>query len=182
MRYLGLGTLMIILHVFIYPGMAGATKTLLKVGDPAPDFELKDDTGTLRSLKEFRGKKVVVYFYPKDDTPGCTKEACNFRDNYDLYEENHIVVIGINYDSPESHRKFKEKYNLPFILLTDADKQVAKAYGAYGGVMKFFVPRRMTFLIDEQGKIVHIFEKVDVTNHARDVLKAFGIQIESDSR
>ncbi len=158
---------------------AGENRPPLKIGDPAPAFQLRDDEGKWRSLEEFRGKKVVLYFYPKNDTPGCTKEACNFRDNYELYRKHDIEVIGISYDSPESHRRFKEKYQLPFILLSDSHKQVAKAYGAYGGVMKFFMPRRMTFLIDEEGNIVHVFEKVDVSTHALEVLKAFGINPEN---
>ena len=116
---------------------------------------------------------MVIYFYPKDDTPGCTKEACGFRDNYGLFEKNGIVVLGISYDSPESHQKFKEKYNLPFILLSDETKNVAKAYGAYEGITKFMWPKRITFLIDETGKILHVFEKVTVTEHAQDVLNAF---------
>ena len=97
----------------------GGNKFTIKVGDKAPDFQLIDDSGTERTLTEFKGKKVVVYFYPKNDTPGCTKQACSFRDNYGIYEEKGIIVIGISYDSPESHKKFKQKYNLPFILLSD---------------------------------------------------------------
>jgi len=142
----------------------------LKIGDKAPDFKLKDDSGQSRTLAEFYGKKVVLYFYPKDDTPGCTKEACSFRDNYNAFEENGIVVLGISYDSPESHKNFKQKYNLPFILLSDETKKVAKAYGAYGGLTKVFFPKRITFLINEEGIICHIFEKVTVTEHAGEVL------------
>lgn len=144
-------------------------KSVLKVGDNAPDFKLMDDAGNLRSLSEFKGKKVVVYFYPKDDTPGCTKEACSFRDSYDIFSETGIIVLGISYDDPESHKKFKEKYNLPFILLSDEKKETAKAYGAY----QMIVAKRMTFLIDETGKIVNIFDKVSVTEHAHEVLEAF---------
>ena len=146
------------------------SKMKLKVGDKAPDFKLKDDTGTTRTLSEFKGDDVVLYFYPKNDTPGCTKEACGFRDNYQGYVDNEITVLGISFDSVESHKKFKEKYNLPFILLSDEKKEVAKAYGAVGGLFSMF-PKRITFLIDENGKISHIYDKVAVTEHAEEILE-----------
>ncbi|KXK32744.1 MAG: alkyl hydroperoxide reductase [Candidatus Brocadia sinica] len=145
----------------------------VKVGDPAPDFQVKDDTGKMRTLSEFRGKKVALYFYPKDNTPGCTKEACSFRDGYSALQEAGIVILGVSFDSPESHRKFKEKQNLPFILLSDGKKEVAEAYGASGGLLGSLMAKRYTYLIDEYGKIVHIFKKVDVKNHAQEVLQAF---------
>ncbi len=160
----------------LVPMLAFAGENGVAVGDTAPDFTLADQDGKPRSLSEFRGKKVVLYFYPKDDTPGCTKEACNFRDNIDLYEKHDIVVLGVSYDSPESHKKFAEKYHLPFILLADTTKAVAKQYGAYRGLTRFLFPKRMTFLIDETGTVIHIFEQVDVSNHAREVLQAFGIE------
>ncbi|MBN2012102.1 peroxiredoxin [candidate division KSB1 bacterium] len=167
---------LIILIVVI--GLAVAATTMrakeessVKVGDKAPDFKLTDDTGKVRSLSEFNGQKVALYFYPKDDTPGCTKEACSFRDDHDIYAKHGIVVIGVSYDSPESHKKFKEKYNLPFILVSDKDKSLSKTYGAYGK----FVAKRYTYLIDETGKVIHVFKDVDVTAHANDVLNAFGI-------
>ncbi len=159
------------------PFGAMAQEVPVNVGDVAPNFELLDQHRQLRSLEEFRGQKVVVYFYPKDDTPGCTKEACNFRDNYDQFQQHGIVVLGISYDSPESHKEFAEKYQLPFILLADTAKTVAKLYGAYSGVTRWFFPKRMTFLIDEDGKVIHIFRNVDVTAHAREVLEAFGITL-----
>jgi len=145
----------------------------LKIGDPAPSFRLKDETGQWRELSEFKGKKIALYFYPKDNTPGCTSQACSFRDGYDTLQAAGIVVLGISYDSPESHRQFKEKHRLPFPLLSDEDKQVARAYGAYGGLLKFLMPRRYTYLIDEEGRIVHIFKKVDVNRQAEEVLDAF---------
>lgn len=145
----------------------------IKVGSVAPDFQLKDDAGTVHSLAEFRGKKVVLYFYPKDNTPGCTKEACSFRDGYKELQDAGIVIVGISFDSPESHKKFRDKYKLPFLLLCDEKKEMAKAYGATGGVLGSLMPKRYTYLINEEGRIVHIFEKVDVKNHAEDVLKAF---------
>lgn len=147
-------------------------KRELKVGDKAPDFSLKDDSGKVRTLSDFEGKRVVVYFYPKNDTPGCTKEACSFRDNYDMFAKEDIVVLGISYDSVESHQKFKEKYNLPFILLSDEKKEVAKLYNASGGLMNLFA-KRMTYMLDEQGKIIHIFENVAVTEHADDVMQVY---------
>lgn len=143
------------------------------IGQKAPDFTLPDENGDMRSLSEFRGKKVVLYFYPKDDTPGCTKEACSFRDNYDLFAKNGIVVIGISYDSPESHKKFKEKYHLPFILLSDKNKKIAKLYNANKGFTGRMFANRKTYLIDENGVIIHEFKKVNVTQHAREVLDIF---------
>lgn len=145
----------------------------VKVGDPAPDFQVKDDTGKMRTLNEFRGKKLVLYFYPKDNTPGCTKEACSFRDGYNALQESGIVVLGVSFDSSESHQKFKDKYKLPFILLSDEKKEVAEAYGASGGLLGSFTAKRYTYLIDENGKIVHVFTKVDVKNHAEEVMQAF---------
>ena len=145
----------------------------VKIGDPAPDFQVKDDAGAIRTLAEFRGKKVVLYFYPKDDTPGCTKEACSFRDGYSTLQDAGIVILGVSFDSPEAHRKFKEKYKLPFALLSDEKKEVAEAYGASGGLLGSLMAKRYTYLIDEDGKIVHIFKKVDVKNHAEEVLQAF---------
>lgn len=142
----------------------------------APAFKLKDETDNWVSLKDFLGKKVVLYFYPKDDSPGCTKEACSFRDNTDIYKQNNVVVLGISYDSPESHAEFKEKYELPFILLSDTNHEVAKAYGADQGLMGKFVADRKTFLINEQGKIIHVFESIDVTNHAIEILKQLGLR------
>lgn len=148
------------------------------VGKKAPNFTLLDDQGKERTLQEFAGKKIVLYFYPKDDTPGCTKEACSFRDNISLYSNNDIIVLGISYDSPESHKKFKEKYNLPFILLSDSEKKVAELYHANHGISGKFVANRVTYLIDEEGIIVDYFENVDVSTHALDVLKKFGIKSE----
>ncbi|MCS7228582.1 MAG: thioredoxin-dependent thiol peroxidase [Candidatus Kryptonium sp.] len=147
----------------------------LKIGQKAPDFTLPSDTGEKISLKDFRGKKVVLYFYPKDDTPGCTKEACSFRDNINLILERGAVVIGVSADSVDSHKKFKEKYNLNFPLLSDEKHKVLEKYGVwkekslYG--KKFMGIERTTFIIDEQGKIAHIFRKVKVDGHTEEVLK-----------
>jgi peroxiredoxin Q/BCP len=145
--------------------------TQLKVGDAAPDFSLLDEHGLPVSLKDFRGKKVVVlYFYPKDFTSGCTAEACSFRDNYKPYQDKEAVVIGISLDSVESHAKFSEKYNLPFAILSDKSKEVAKTYGVLG--IGGFLAKRITFIINKDGKITHIFPKVDVKQHSEEVLKA----------
>jgi peroxiredoxin Q/BCP len=145
--------------------------TQLKVGDTAPDFSLLDEHGLPVSLKDFRGKKVVVlYFYPKDFTSGCTAEACSFRDNYKPYQDKGAVVIGISLDSVESHAKFSEKYNLPFAILSDKSKEVAKTYGVLG--IGGFLAKRVTFIINKDGKITHIFPKVDVKQHSEEVLKA----------
>jgi len=143
----------------------------LKVGDTAPNFTLSDERGLPVSLKDYLGKKVVVlYFYPKDFTSGCTAEACSFRDNYKLYQSKGAVVIGVSLDSVESHSKFSEKYNLPFAILSDRNKEVAKAYGVLG--LGGFLTKRVTFIINKNGKITHIFPKVDVRHHSEEVLKA----------
>jgi thioredoxin-dependent peroxiredoxin len=155
------------------------TARSLKAGDAAPDFSLPDENGKVRTLQEFRGKKVVLYFYPKDETPDCTKEACSIRDGFKELESQGIIVLGVSFDSVKSHKKFKEHHKLPFILLSDSNKSVAKRYHAVGNFLFFFtapIPSRMTFLIDEQGKIVHIMEKVDVKNHASQILKGFGLK------
>jgi len=143
----------------------------LKVGDKAPDFSLQDERGLPISLKDYLGSKVVVlYFYPKDFTLGCTTEACSFRDNYKLYQDKGAAVIGISLDSVESHSKFSEKYKLPFSILSDKSKEVAKAYGVLG--LGGFLAKRVTFIINKEGKITHIFPKVDVNKHSEEVLKA----------
>lgn len=139
------------------------------IGDPAPDFSLLDENGKTHTLSNYRGQKVVVYFYPKDDTPGCTKEACGIRDTYSLFENNNIVVFGISYDNAASHRKFKKKFEIPFHLLTDEDKSVSKSYGADG----MFFPSRKTYLIGEDGTLVKIYDKVNVLNHAVDILQFY---------
>lgn len=145
--------------------------TELKVGDTAPDFSLLDERGLPVSLKDYLGKKVVVlYFYPKDFTPGCTAEACSFRDDYKPIQDKGAVVIGVSLDSVESHLKFSEKYMLPFTILSDHKKEVAKAYGVLG--VGGFLAKRVTFIINKDGKIAHVFTKVDVKQHSEEVLKA----------
>ena len=137
----------------------------LKIGDKAPEFYLKDSFEKDVSLKDFKGKRIILYFYPKDNTPGCTKEACNFKENWDLLQKNNFVVLGISKDSASSHQKFIEKYDLPFVLLTDPEPyKVSSAYDSYG--LKKFMGKeymgmmRNTFLIDPEGKIEKIYLKV----------------------
>ncbi|MCX8056606.1 MAG: thioredoxin-dependent thiol peroxidase [Ignavibacteria bacterium] len=139
----------------------------LKVGDKAPDFKLPDADGKFYSLSDYIGKKpVVIYFYPKADTPGCTKQACGIRDEWSDFEKNGIQVLGISVDSKESLKKFREKYNLNFPLLSDEKKEVSKAYGVLN-LLGF--ASRVTFIVDKQGKIVHIIDKVNVETHAKEV-------------
>lgn len=143
----------------------------LKIGDTAPDFSLLNEQGLPVSLKDYLGKKnVVLYFYPKDFTSGCTAEACSFRDDYKLYQDKGAVVIGVSVDSVESHQKFSGKFNLPFAVLSDHSKEVAKAYDVLG--LGGFLTKRVTFIINKSGKITHIFPKVDVKHHSQEVLKA----------
>ena len=151
---------------------------MLKEGDAAPDFTARDAGGEEVSLKDLRGRKVVLYFYPKDDTPGCTKQACSLRDGYAEFERQNIKVLGVSLDDERSHQKFAAKYDLPFTLLADTDHAVADAYGVYGEKQfmgkKYMGLSRKTFLIDEEGRIVKIFDKVNVDEHAGEVLAAFG--------
>lgn len=148
----------------------------IQAGTPAPSFRLKDETGTVRNLSDFRGQTIVLYFYPKDDTPGCTKEACNFRDNYSAYEKAGVTILGVSPDSPASHAKFKEKFSLPFSLLADEDHALCEAYGVWGE--KKFLGKeymgvlRTTFVIDGDGKIVKVFENVKPSEHSAEVLAA----------
>lgn len=139
-------------------------KKEIQVGKKAPDFALPDENGKPVKLSSFRGKRVVLYFYPADDTPGCTAQACGFRDNFEEIQEQNAVVIGISPDDAHSHRKFRTKYNLPFILLSDLDHAVAKQYGAWGHKTSFGKKSvgliRSQFVIDENGKIVDAQVKV----------------------
>ena len=147
----------------------------LKVGDKAPEFKLKDSFEKEVSLSDFKGKRIILYFYPKDNTPGCTKEACNFKENWDLLQKNNIVVLGISKDNASSHQKFIEKFNLPFILLTDPEPfKVSSDYDSYG--LKKFMGKeymgiiRSTFIINPEGNIAYIWSKVRVKNHGEKVL------------
>lgn len=147
----------------------------VKVGDMAPDFEVLSDTGEPVRLSQFRGKKVILYFYPKDDTSGCTTQACGFRDNYPTIEAKNAVVLGVSPDSVKSHQKFKTKHNLPFTLLVDDEHRVAETYGVwveksmYG--KKYMGILRTTFVIGADGKVEHVWEKVKPEGHAQEVYR-----------
>lgn len=151
----------------------------IPAGIPAPDFTLPDDTGTSRKLSDYRGKNVILYFYPKDDTPGCTREACHFRDDYSAYEKANVAILGVSPDDVKSHAKFKKKYQLPFPLLADEGHKVCDLYGVWGP--KKFMGReyegvlRTTFLIDENGKIVRVFENVRPAEHSAELLSELGV-------
>src|SRR6187397_1777862 len=146
----------------------------VKNGSTAPNFSGKDQNGDVVSLNQFKGKKVVLYFYPKDDTPGCTAEACSLRDNYDSLTQARYTILGVSTDDQRSHQDFKNKYNLPFSLIADTDTLITKQYGA--GVekerdgQKFWGTARTTFIIDEKGIVVNKIDKVDTKQHARQVL------------
>ncbi|NCA75948.1 MAG: thioredoxin-dependent thiol peroxidase [Alphaproteobacteria bacterium] len=147
----------------------------LKIGDRAPDFTFRDQSGNSISLKDLKGKKVILYFYPRDLTPGCTAEACNLRDNYQLLTAKGFFIIGVSADDEISHQKFSEKNALPFILIPDKTKNIIRDYGAWGekklygktyeGIL------RMTYILNEEGFIEHIFSKVDTKNHTAQILK-----------
>ena len=149
----------------------------IKLNTKALDFSLPDQDGKLHKLSDYKGKWVLLYFYPKDDTPGCTKEACGIRDEFKNFKSLNIVVLGVSADSQESHKKFSEKYKLPFILLSDESKEVLKKYGVWG--KKKFMGKeyegilRTSFLINPDGKIVKIYEQVNPDTHAKEVLKDF---------
>ena len=148
---------------------------MLNIGDLAPDFELSDQDGKTHKLSDYLGKKVVLYFYPKDNTPGCTKEACGFRDNFAEYRKNDIVVLGVSKDSEKSHSKFAEKYFLPFTLLSDTETTVAQAYGVWGlkKMMgrEYYGMNRVTYVIDEEGKVLRVYKKVKPDLHAAEILE-----------
>ena len=151
---------------------------MLEIGTKAPDFTLPDQNGEIHTLKEFKGKKVILYFYPKDNTPGCTRQACAFAAAYEGFKDKNTVVIGISKDSAESHRKFAEKYNLPFILLSDTELTAIKAYDVwqekklYGKVSMGVV--RSTYIIDENGVIEKVMPKVKPDTNAAEILEYLG--------
>jgi len=145
----------------------------LQVGDPAPEIRARDENGKPVTLEEFRGKKVVLYFYPKDDTPGCTAEACDLRDNYTKFLDQGFEVIGVSADSEQSHTRFKNKYKLPFRLISDTDKKVLQDYGAWGEKQMYGKSYmgiiRKTFIINEEGYIEKIIEKVNTKDHSEQI-------------
>jgi len=156
--------------------MAATTELSLKVGDKAPPFSAQTNAGGKVSLTDFKGKPVILYFYPKDDTPGCTKEACGFRDQFNAFKRKGAVVLGVSVDSVKKHDKFVEKYSLPFALISDEDKSIVTAYGVWGE--KKFMGRkylgvfRVTFLIGADGRIKEIWPQVKPEEHAAEVLAA----------
>ncbi|MDZ7964999.1 MULTISPECIES: peroxiredoxin [unclassified Nostoc] len=143
----------------------------LAVGTDAPAFTAKDTNGNTVSLSDLRGKTVVLYFYPKDDTPGCTKQACSFRDAQSQYQGKDIVILGVSADDEVSHQAFTQKYNLNFPLLADTDKSLIKAFDVDGGGYA----KRVTYVIDPSGKITHVDANVNTSNHASDILAALGL-------
>lgn len=144
----------------------------LAIGTAAPAFTAKDTNGNTVSLSDLAGKTVVLYFYPKDDTPGCTKQACSFRDSYSEYQGKDIVVLGVSKDDETSHQQFTQKFNLPFPLLADTDGSIIKAYDVDGGGYA----KRVTYVIDGTGKIIHVDSSVNTTSHASDILAAIGVK------
>ncbi len=146
---------------------------MITTGTRAPDFSLQDQNGDTHTIAQYKGKKILLYFYPKDDTPGCTTEACSFRDNYEELQKAGLVVLGVSKDNVKSHKKFADKYELPFPLLADGDTEVCKAYGVWK--LKKFMGReymgvdRMSFLIDEEGKIAKVYEEVKPKEHVGEV-------------
>jgi thioredoxin-dependent peroxiredoxin len=143
-------------------------------GMTAPKFSLQDETGTTRNLSDYLGRQVILYFYPKDDTPGCTTEACNFRDDYSAYVDRNVIILGVSPDSVGSHKKFKDKFELPFPLLADENRSVCESYGVWG--KKSFMGKdylgvlRTTFIIDEKGIVAHVFEDVKPAQHSGEIL------------
>lgn len=137
-----------------------------QVGELAPNFTAPDQAGQIHKLADFRGQKVLLYFYPKDDTPGCIKEACSVRDNFQTLKDRGVMVLGVSADSQHSHQRFIAKYQLPFTLLADPEKKLIDLYGADGVTL----PKRISYLIDEEGKIIKIYNPVQAATHAEDVL------------
>lgn len=149
----------------------------LNVGAKAPEFEAKDQNGNILRLKDYKGTKLIIYFYPKDNTPGCTAEACNLRDNYTLLLDRGFKIIGVSADSEKSHQNFAEKFELPFPLIADTEKEIINAFGVWGP--KKFMGRsydgihRVTFVIDEEGIIEKVFTKVDTKKHTEQIIKEY---------
>jgi peroxiredoxin Q/BCP len=150
-----------------------------QAGEPAPDFELPTDRGTTVRLSDYRGRRVVLFFYPRADTPGCIKEACGFRDDHQTYRDQGIVILGISPDTVRAQSRFRDRYSLPYPLLADAEHQVAVRYGVWEGKKFFGIPYngvlRTTFLIDEQGKILRVYEGVNPDGHSREILAEFAL-------
>ncbi|MBN1297544.1 peroxiredoxin [bacterium] len=151
---------------FLFLGLSGSAA--VQPGDPAPDFRLPDSEGKNHALSDYAGKTVAIYFYPKDNTPGCTSQACSIRDGFAELEQKGIIVLGVSYDDVASHAAFRKKHGLNFTLLADTDRVAARAYGADG----MLFARRMTFIIGPDGRILAVIDKVDTRDHARQILDA----------
>lgn len=167
-------TFFIVFILSLY-SMTAISQTKLKAGDQAPDFSAKDQDGKQITLSAYKGKKVVLYFYPKDQTPGCTQEACNLRDNISALSDDGYEVLGVSTDDEASHKEFQQKYNLPFSLVADTDKSINQKYGVWvekeRDGKKYWGTARVTFIIDEKGVITDIIDKVDTKDHASQILK-----------
>ena len=165
----------LLVSILLLFSLAIQAQTALKPGDKAPDFNGKDQDGQKISLQQYRGKKVVLYFYPKDDTPGCTAQACNLRDHNDTLAKAGYTVLGVSGDDEVSHKKFREKYSLPFSLVADPDKTINKKYGVWvekeRDGKKVWGTARTTFLIDEKGVITKVIDKVDTKEHTNQILQ-----------
>jgi len=152
----------------------GETMGQLKEGSKTPDFELQDQNGKTHKLSDYKGKKIILYFYPKDDTPGCTIEACNFRDDNKEYKKKGAIILGISVDDIKSHKKFVDKYKLPFILLSDSEKKIVNLYNVWKEKSfmgrKYMGTSRETFIINEKGKLVKHFNDVSVKDHSKEIL------------
>jgi len=171
----------LILLSFLSIGGPASASGHFSVGQPAPEFELPDQTGQLHSLEDYRDQWVVLYFYPKDETPGCTTEACEFRDNIFAFKKINAQILGVSLDDVESHQKFAENHNLPFPLLADTEGQAADAYGVKTRMLGIKVAKRQTFLIRPDGTLAKHYEKVDPDKHSKQVLadlKALGAMSE----
>lgn len=167
-------TFLFVLTFFLF-SMSSFSQSKLNVGDKAPDFTAKDQDGKQITLSTYKGKKVILYFYPKDQTPGCTQEACNLRDNIGALSDEGYEVLGVSTDDEVSHKEFQQKYNLPFSLVADTDKSINQKYGVWvekeRDGKKYWGTARVTFLIDEKGIITNIIDKVDTKEHASQILK-----------
>lgn len=162
-------TAILLIAFFGYRSYASASDNVL-INNPAPEFTLNDAKGKAHSLADYRGKYLILYFYPKDNTPGCTKEACHFRDDMAQLEKLGAKIVGISVDTSESHAKFAEKYHLPFPLLADTDGKVAASYNALTNLLIIKIAKRHTFLIDPDGKIKKIYTSVNVSNHSQQII------------
>ena len=171
-----IGILVVLGAIALRPRIARAD--LLKEGQIAPPFSTQMVTGDQQapiSLSDFHGRKVILYFYPKDETPGCTKEACAFRDGYSRFSNAGLTVLGCSVDSADAHKKFIQKYNLPFSLLLDPDKKIATSYGAANGIPVLGLDRRITYVIDEKGNVLKVYPNVDPSTHAIEILNDLGV-------